>query len=321
MRTSLDEATADVLHQLVAGGGADPLLVLLAYRAEWIRTSLPRGLAELARGERDPPLQLGPLTDGEIAAARRARGSGAPDPDAVARIVAGRRRAARSSRSSSRARSAPARADALPRTVRAGDHASGFVGLDPATLDALTALAVAEDELDLASVLALTGLGRGRRRSRCSTPRSTTGVLVVAGARYRFRHELVRQALTDELPPHRRLAAAPRRRRAPGRRRRAAPELIADHWLEGERPAGGGRLAAGRGAARGRRRRVRRRARRRSSACWRQAPGAPRGARACAPRSSTRSATAGRPTPTPPRPTRSASPRPRSCAPARRSPS
>ncbi len=60
-------------------------------------------------------------------------------------------------------------------------------------------------------------------------------MLVVAGTRYRFRHELVRHALTDGLAPHRRLQlhrdAAARLVDAG-----AAAELIAEHWLKGERP-------------------------------------------------------------------------------------
>ena len=115
-------------------------------------------------------------------------------------------------------------------------------------MDALTALAVADEELDLASVLALTGLGE-RDAFALLDAALDAGVLVVAGTRYRFRHELVRQALIDELPPHRRLRLhrdAARRLVAAG----AAPELIADHWLKGERPgeAVGWLLAAARRA-------------------------------------------------------------------------
>ena len=179
----LDEATADVLHQLVAGGGGDPLLVMLTYRAEWIRTSLPRGITELTRNDRTLSLELGPLDDSEIA-----------------ELVA------------------------LAAPVR------------PAPEDvALTMLAVAEAELDLASVLALTGLDE-RDAFALLDAALDTGVLVVAGTRYRLiRHELVRQALIDGLPAHRRLQLhrdAARRLVTAG----GAPELIADHWLKGERP-------------------------------------------------------------------------------------
>jgi hypothetical protein len=57
-------------------------------------------------------------------------------------------------------------------------------------------------------------------------------VLVVEDGRYAFRHELVRQALADGLPPHRRTRLhrdAAERLAAAG----AAPELVADHHLAG----------------------------------------------------------------------------------------
>ena len=111
---------------------------------------------------------------------------------------------------------------------------AGLAGLDPETIDALTALAIAEDEFDLASVLALTGMDEPEAFALLDAALDI-GVLVVTGAHYRFRHGLVRQALTDELPPHRRLQlhrAAAERLAAAG----ADPELVANHWLRGEQP-------------------------------------------------------------------------------------
>jgi DNA-binding SARP family transcriptional activator/tetratricopeptide (TPR) repeat protein len=228
----LDEATADVLHQLVAGGGGDPLLVFLAYRAEWMRTSLPRGIIEAARNDRTLSLQLGPLDDREVAELVAHNAPIRSAPDVVARIV----RAAEGSPffALELARAlACSGADTLPQTARQA-ITRRLVGLDPTTMDALTTLAVADDELDLASVLALTGL-RERDAFALLDSALDSGVLVVAGARYRFRHGLVRRALTDELPAHRRLQlhrdAARRMVDAGG-----TAELIAHHWLKGERP-------------------------------------------------------------------------------------
>ena len=228
----LDEATADVLHQLVAGGGGDPLYVVLAYRAEWIRTSLPRGITELARNDRTLSLQLGPLDDGEIAELVALASPVRPTPEAVARIVHAAEGSPFFALELARALTSDA-AETLPRTVRQA-IAERLVGVDPTTMDALTTLAVAEDELDLTSVRALTGLGE-RDTFALLDAALDSGVLVVAGTRYRFRHELVRQALVDDLAPHRRVQlhrdAALRLVTAGG-----APELIADHWLKGERP-------------------------------------------------------------------------------------
>ena len=229
----LDEATADVLHQLVAGGGGDPLLVMMAYRAEWMSTSLPRGITELARGDRTLLLHLGPLEDREIAELVALAASVRPAPEALTRIA----RAAEGSPffALELARGLePGTDKVLPQTVRQA-ITDRLVGLDQKTMDALTTLAVAEDELDLASVLALTGLGESDAFALLDAALDS-GVLVVTGTRYRFRHELVRQALTDELPPHRSLQLhrdAAQRLVVSG----GAPELIAGHWLKGERPA------------------------------------------------------------------------------------
>jgi len=228
----LDEATADILHQLVAGGSDDPLLVMLAYRAEWMRTSLPRGITELAAGDRTLSLQLGPLDDAEIAELVALAAAVRPDADAVARIARTAEGSPFFALELTRALASGA-ADALPQTVRQA-ITERLVGLDPTTTDALTTLAVAGDELDLASVLALTGL-QERDAFALLDAALDSGVLVVTGTHYRFRHGLVRQALTDGLAPHRRVQlhrdAAQRLVAADG-----APELIADHWLKGERP-------------------------------------------------------------------------------------
>jgi hypothetical protein len=110
-----------------------------------------------------------------------------------------------------------------------------FVDFDRATMDALAHLAVDPGPLDLASVLALTGLSESEAFALLDAALAA-GVLVVEGTRYGFRHELVRHALTDGLAPHRRVAlhrdAARRLIDAGG-----APELVARHWLDGDRPA------------------------------------------------------------------------------------
>ena len=75
------------------------------------------------------------------------------------------------------------------------------------------------------------------------------GALTASGARYRFRHELVRQALVEQVLPHHRIAMhrdAARRLVTAG----AEPAVIARHWLGGGRPdeAVGWLLAAARRA-------------------------------------------------------------------------
>ncbi len=227
----LDEATADVVYQLVAGGG-DRLVVVLAYRAEWMRTSLPRGITELARHDRTLSLELGPLDDATIAELVALAAPGDPGPESIAQIARVAEGSPFFALELARALAHGAR-DALPETVRQAITERLF-GLDPAITEALTALAVAEEQLDLASVLALTGLQEAAAFALLDAALDS-GVLVVAGTHYRFRHGLVRQALTDALPAHHRLRlhrdAAERLATAGG-----AAELIAHHWLRGARP-------------------------------------------------------------------------------------
>ena len=227
-----DEATADVLHQLVASGGGRPLVVLLACRAEWIRTSLPRGVAELARSDRALTLELGPLEDAGIARLVTLASVDRPSPDSVDEVVHLARGhpffALELARTLGTGASTP-----LPDTVRAAIR-DRFTDLDSDALDALAALTIVEDDLDIASVLALTGRDEAGAFVLLDAALDA-GVLVVAGTRYRFRHGLVRQALTNDLPAHRRVGLhrdAARRLEAAG----AAAELVARHWLKGERP-------------------------------------------------------------------------------------
>lgn len=227
----LDEATADALYQLAAGG-TGPLLVTLAFRAEWLRTSLPHGIVELTRSDRTLTVQLGPLDDEAIAELVRLAAPLPPSEEAVARIVDFAEGSPFFALELARATAADP-AGKLPGTVRQAVMGR-LAGFETAKIDALAALAVAGDELDLASVIALTGLAEGDAFALLDVVLDA-GILVVFGALYRFRHELVRQALIDEVPTHRRLRlhrdAAQRLTSAGG-----SPELIAEHWLRGERP-------------------------------------------------------------------------------------
>jgi len=226
-----DEATADALHQLVAGGGDRPLVVLLACRGEWIRASLPRGIRELAQAEDTLTIELGPLEDDAIARLVTLAATDRPPLEAVEAVVHTAKGhplfALELARTLGMESSAP-----LPDTVRAAIR-ERLNDLDSGALGALVALAIVEDDLDIASVLALTGRDEAGAFGLLDAALDA-GVLVVAGTRYRFRHELVRQALTDDLPAHRRVGLhreAARRLEAAG----AAPELVARHWLKGER--------------------------------------------------------------------------------------
>jgi tetratricopeptide (TPR) repeat protein len=131
------------------------------------------------------------------------------------------------------AQSAVAGVPALVATARDA-VASRFLDLSEDTVAMLRRLALAGADLDPASVVALTGSSEAEAFALLDVALGA-GVLVVSGARYRFRHELVRQALVEQLPPHQRLTVhRETARRLAGAD--AAPGLIARHWLAGGRP-------------------------------------------------------------------------------------
>jgi tetratricopeptide (TPR) repeat protein len=227
----LDQATADALHLLVAGG-TGPLLVALVYRSEWIRTRLPHGLVELSGSDRALTIELGPLPEEVVAELIELAAPSAPSDEDTARIVKLAEGSPFFALELARAAAADL-AGGLPGTVRQA-VVRRLGGLQSAELDGLTALAIAGEELDLAGILALTGMSEDDAFALLDAALET-GILVVSGTRYRFRHELVRQALADELPSHRRVRLhrdAAQRLVDSG----APPELIAEHWLRGERP-------------------------------------------------------------------------------------
>lgn len=225
-----DEATIDVLNHLGSSAGT-PLLVVLAYRRESAPEVLTRGVARLARAGRALDIELGPL-DREDAAALVA--AGAPTPrtaEVVDRIIDLAQ--GNPFLTLELAQSAVAGVPALVATARDA-IASRFVDLDEDTVAILRRLALAGDDLDPAGVVALTGTTESEAFALLDVALGA-GVLVVSGPRYQFRHELVRQALVQQLPPHQRLAVhRDTARRLAGAN--AAPGLIARHWLDGGRP-------------------------------------------------------------------------------------
>jgi hypothetical protein len=112
--------------------------------------------------------------------------------------------------------------------------AARLCDMPDAALALLKRLALAGDEFDAASVAALAPEGEAHAFAVLDAALER-GVLVLAGTRYRFGHELVRQAMVEQVPPHQRLRlhreAAQRLAELP-----AAPALVARHWLAGGSP-------------------------------------------------------------------------------------
>ena len=74
-----------------------------------------------------------------------------------------------------------------------------FLDLDESTAAMLRRLAVAGDDIDTTGVLALTGLPEPEAFAMLDAGLEA-GALTVSGARYRFRHGLVRRALVEQVP-------------------------------------------------------------------------------------------------------------------------
>lgn len=225
----IDDADVDVLVQLAMAGA--PLCLLIATRPMAPTAALARGVSRLQRAGVLRPLDLEPMDKDE---SRRlvTRALPAPLPnDVVERIVQA-------------ADGNPFAAIELARC--AGDENKRMPG---STADAITERLcdVPADAMALLRWLALSG---GEWNVRTVEAVATlalvptyaaldraleAGALVFAGGRYRFRHELVRQALLDQLPPHHRLKMH-RDIAAQLADMDAAPANVARHWLEGGRP-------------------------------------------------------------------------------------
>jgi DNA-binding SARP family transcriptional activator len=109
-----------------------------------------------------------------------------------------------------------------------------FLDLDEEIIAWLRRLSLVDGPLDLASIVALTGCTDDELPRLLDTAMASS-VLVVHLGDYRFRHELVRRALSDQLPPHHAVAVhrdAARRLADLG----ARPGTVAYHWLAGRRP-------------------------------------------------------------------------------------
>ena len=228
-----DEATRDVLLRLLDRGEV-PVVTVVAYRAEQVDAALVRELSQLDRAGRVVQIDLGPLTDEQAEALALASAAVRPQAEAVSRLL-------------ELAEGNPLLVVELARCVGVGTDgaltvaasawdaiAARFLDLDERTLSSLRRLAVAGEDFDAAGVVAVTGLTDPDAFEFLDAALAS-GALVVSGARYRFRHALVRRALAAPLAPHQRIAV----HRDTARRLADAgddPALIAHHWLAGRRP-------------------------------------------------------------------------------------
>lgn len=221
-----DDASAQALTQLAASG--PPVFVLLACRHA-LPPLLDRNTSRLQRAGQLEALELGPLSE-EEAALLAARSADAPMTAEAATAIA------------RRAEGLPFAVVELARGAASSDGATAVMSrslssalaerlcdLDPGATEALRRLALSAEDFDVATAVALAA-DEGHDALARLDQALAAGVLVVADGRYRFRHALVRDALAEGIPPHRRVllhrdVAA---RLAKGG---AAPGLVGHHWL------------------------------------------------------------------------------------------
>ena len=224
-----DVATLDVLTQLA--GSTPDVAVVLSFRPETAPAELSADLARLERSRRAVAIDLEPLRPGHATDLVRSAAAQELPPPTVERIVdlaEGNPFAL-----IELARHADTAEGPLPRSV-ADAVTSRLVGLDADTVDRLQRLALASGDLDSTLVTALVAASEAEAFALLDRALDA-GVLVVAGGRYRFRHDLVRQALIARVPPHRQ--ALVHRDAAEALIEAGAPaEAIAGQWLSGGRP-------------------------------------------------------------------------------------
>ncbi len=225
-----DDADVDVLLQLAVSGA--PVCVLVSARPAAPGTTLARGIARLQHAEVLKLQELQPLDEEEC---RRLvlRVAAKPLPGS---IISGVLRSAdgnpfaaielaRCAVTTGRSRLPTSASDAvLERLCDVPDHA----------LALLKWLALCGDRFDVATIEALADSAQAVPMIAVDACLSE-GVLVPSDSHFRFRHELVRQALVDQIPPHRRVAMH-RRIAELLTEQDAGPAAIARHWLKAGRP-------------------------------------------------------------------------------------
>ena len=226
----IEDADVDVLLQLTMVGA--PLCIFMATRTVAPGTALARGVSRLQRAGIMQVVDLEPLDEDE---SRRlvTRALQAPQADdVVSRIVQACEgnpfaaiELARCAAAGAARRLPGSAAEAI--TERLCDVPDDALAL-------LRWLALGGDLLDVRTVEALAALAQVPTLEALDGALEA-GVLVLAGGLYRFRHELVRHALIEQNPPHRRLKMH-RDIAAQLAEMDAVPASVARHWLEGGHP-------------------------------------------------------------------------------------
>jgi DNA-binding SARP family transcriptional activator/tetratricopeptide (TPR) repeat protein len=225
------EADIDVLLQLAMAG--TPVCVLLSLRPVMPESALAQGVARLHRAGAMQLLDLEPLDDEECHRLVLRAAGGPLAAGAVARVVA----AAEGNPFAAieLAHCAVAAVDGRLPTSTADAVLARLCDVPQEPMALLKWLALVGDSFEVATVEALASAAQVAAPMAALDACLTEGVLVPSGGRYRFRHALVRQALFDQVAPHRRVKmhAAIAQTLAD---HDGVPSDIAHQWLQARQP-------------------------------------------------------------------------------------
>ena len=223
-----DSATVEALLHLVSP--RDPIVLVLAMRPQ---STLDRQIGRRLRTHHLAVVEVGPL-DASDAAQLAVATAGRPLDDATIAAITGLSAGNPFATMELAGTPGLGAGGRLPADVGRA-ITDRLVDVDDGEVALLTRLALAGEELDPEMVLTLAGGDDEETAFALLDHALDARVLVVTGERYRFRHDLVRRALVDRIPPHQRRAVhrdVARRLGAAG----AAPADVARHWLAGGRP-------------------------------------------------------------------------------------
>jgi DNA-binding SARP family transcriptional activator/tetratricopeptide (TPR) repeat protein len=225
-----DESSLAVLARLGDRRGA-PLVLVLSHRPDGIADGAARALARASAITPPVELDLGPLAPSDAATLAGSVGFEADDVRMAALVDGSGGNPFFVLELARGAWWDPATGlDAARRAAITGR----FVDLGDESVDRLRRLALVDGPLDLHAVTALLP-GTEDEAAQLLDVALDAGVLVIERGTYTFSHDLVRRALADDLPAHRRASVhrdAARRLEALG----APPGSVARHWLAGGRP-------------------------------------------------------------------------------------
>ncbi|HEX2381501.1 MAG TPA: AAA family ATPase [Acidimicrobiales bacterium] len=190
-----DDASLRLLHYIARSARDQRVCIVLAHRPAPSNAALAETRDSLIGRHGAVELELGPLDDEQIAVLVR-RQVEEPTPELVEQIAALGRGLPFAVNELAR------RAAKEPRWVH-GLDANMIGGIAPATREALQRVAVVGSSFDTDEFVALSGMQEDDAFDLLDDALAAR-VVEPASAGYRFRHTLVREALLEDVPPHRR---------------------------------------------------------------------------------------------------------------------